>query len=86
MSETTVVRARIDAETKAQASAALAEMGLSLSDYIRMALVRVAHDKAVPFPLHAPNALTAKTLAKSAAGEDVHAASDADDLYGKLGL
>lgn len=82
----TVVRARIDAKTKQQAAAALAAIGLSVSDYIRMALVRVARDKAVPFAVKVPNARTAETLRKAERGEDVHEAADAGDLYGKLGL
>ncbi|WP_163267504.1 type II toxin-antitoxin system RelB/DinJ family antitoxin [Chelativorans alearense] len=86
MATDTVVRARIDAETKKEAAAALAEMGLSVSDYIRMALVRVARDKAVPFPVKVPNALTAETLRKSERGEDVHTAKDADDLFKQLGI
>ena len=86
MSSDTVVRARIDANTKAEASEALAAMGLSISDYIRMALVRVARDKAVPFPVRVPNALTAETLRKSERGEDVRQAKDADDLFRKLGI
>lgn len=86
MAADTVVRARIDPETKEEAQAALAEMGLSISDYIRMALVRVARDKAVPFPVKVPNALTAETLRRSERGEDVHVAKDADDLFKKLGI
>lgn len=86
MASDTVVRARIDAATKAEATEALAAMGLSISDYIRMALVRVAHDKAIPFPVKVPNALTAETLRKSERGEDVHSASDANELFRKLGL
>jgi DNA-damage-inducible protein J len=86
MSTDTVVRARIDAETKKQAASALAEMGLSISDYIRMALVRVARDKAVPFPVKVPNALTAETMRKSEAGEDVYRAKDAEDLFKDLGI
>jgi DNA-damage-inducible protein J len=86
MTTDTVVRARIDTETKEQAAEALAAMGLSVSDYIRMALVRVARDKAVPFPVKVPNALTAETLRKSERGEDVHTAKDAADLFKKLGI
>ena len=56
MSVDTVVRARIDSRTKEQAAAALAAMGLSVSDFIRMALVRVAHDKAIPFAVKVRNA------------------------------
>lgn len=86
MTTNTVVRARIDSQTKDEAARALAEMGLSVSDYIRMALVRVARDKAVPFQVKVPNALTAKTLRKSERGEDVHPARDAEDLFDQLGI
>ena len=47
-----VVRGRIDAETRAAASRALQKMGLSISDYSRMALVRVAHNMVVPFAVY----------------------------------
>ena len=49
MSATDVVRARIDKQVKAEASAALAAMGLSMSDAIRLLMVRVAQDQALPF-------------------------------------
>jgi DNA-damage-inducible protein J len=84
MATDTVVGARIDAKTKDQAATALATMGLTISDYIRMALIRVARDKAVPFAVKTPNALTAETLGKSERGEDVHNAKDAEDLFGQL--
>lgn len=86
MAADAVVRARIDSETKEAAAVALAEMGLSISDYIRMALVRVARDKAVPFSVKVPNRLTAETLRKSESGEDVHTARDAQDLFRRLGI
>lgn len=86
MSTETTVRARIDPEVKTQAAAALEAMGLSLSDAIRLLLVRVAADQELPFPVKVPNALTAKTLRKSARGEDVHTAKDADDLFRQLAI
>jgi DNA-damage-inducible protein J len=86
MAVDTVVRARIDAQTKEEATKALEAMGLSISDYIRMALVRVARDKAVPFPVKVPNAVTAETLRKSERGEEIHSAKDADDLFDQLGI
>ncbi len=55
MTVDTVVRARIDANTKARATAVLAAMGLTVSDYIRMALVRVANDRAIPFTAVMPS-------------------------------
>ncbi|WP_320203918.1 type II toxin-antitoxin system RelB/DinJ family antitoxin [Agrobacterium rosae] len=79
-----VVRARIDTETKDIAAKALADMGLSVSDYIRMALVRVARDKAIPFAVKVPNAETVTAMEKTARGEDVHRAKDAADLFKQL--
>ena len=58
MTVDSVVRARIDANTKARATAALAGMGLTISDYIRMALVRLANDRAIPFAVVVPSAET----------------------------
>ena len=53
-----VVRARISEDIKDEAAAVLAELGLSLSDLIRMTITRVARDRAVPFDLKLPNART----------------------------
>ena len=86
MASDTVVRARIDTETKAQATVALAAMGLSVSDFIRMALIRVARDQALPFAVKVPNALTAETLRKSERGEELHIAEDAEDLFRQLDI
>ena len=52
------VRARIDSGLKEEANAALKAMGLSMSDFIRLALTRVAKEKAVPFKVKVPNAKT----------------------------
>jgi len=49
MTENSVVRARIDEATKAEAAAVLATMGLTLSDALRLLLKRVAAEKALPF-------------------------------------
>jgi DNA-damage-inducible protein J len=58
MASDTVVRARIDGQIKAKAAKVLADMGLSVSDAIRLLLVRVAAEKALPFELKVPNADT----------------------------
>lgn len=76
----------MDAATKDDATRALAEMGLSVSDYIRMALVRVARDKAIPFPMKVPNAATVETMERTARGEDVHKAKDAEGLFKQLDI
>ena len=86
MAATAFVRARIDETLKDEAAAVLAEMGLTVSDLVRIVLTRVAKDKALPFEMRVPNKLTAKTLTQSEQGVDVHLAKDADDLYGQLGI
>jgi DNA-damage-inducible protein J len=58
MASDTVVRARIDGRVKEKAAKVLADMGLSVSDAIRLLLVRVAAEKALPFELKVPNAET----------------------------
>ncbi len=65
-----VVRARIDKQVKAEAAAVLSAMGLTLSDAIRLLLVRVAQDKALPFAIavKAPNAETRAAIAELEAG------------------
>ena len=85
MSENAVVRARISEDLKDRASAVLADMGLTVSDVVRITLTRVAKDGALPFEL-TPNKLTTETLAKSERGEDLHSAKNAEDLFDQLGL
>jgi DNA-damage-inducible protein J len=58
MASDTVVRARIDGQIKEKAAKVLAEMGLSVSDAIRLLLVRVATEKALPFEIKVPNLKT----------------------------
>ena len=87
MAATAFVRARIDESLKEEAAAVvLAEMGLTVSDVVRIVLTRVARDKALRFEVRAPNRLTVQTLAKSERGEDVHQARDTADLFDKLGI
>ncbi|MXX03844.1 MAG: type II toxin-antitoxin system RelB/DinJ family antitoxin [Gemmatimonadetes bacterium] len=58
----TVVRARIDSITKARAMTALQAMGLSMSDAIRLLLVRIANEKRLPFPIQVPSSATTKAM------------------------
>lgn len=67
MAESAVVRARIDERTKAQASAVLAAMGLTVSDAFRLLMVRVAKEKALPFELLAPKAKTVRAIKEARA-------------------
>jgi len=86
MAATAFVRARINESLKNEAAAVLAEMGLTVSDVVRIALTKIAKEKALPFEMRMPNALTAATSAKSERGEAVRHAKDAEDLFGQLGI
>ena len=68
MTDTCVVRARIDEATKSEAAAVLATMGLSLSDAFRLLLKRVAAEKALPFEPLVPNAETIAAMREARAG------------------
>ena len=61
MASTTMVHIRVDEKLKREACAALDGMGLSLSDAVRLLLVRVAAEKALPlksgFPTQAQSEL-----------------------------
>ncbi len=83
MTEKTVVRARIDAATKAEASAVLASKGLSLSDAIRLMLKRVVAEKALPFEPLIPNAETIDAIMEARRGELVKVGS-VDNLFRDL--
>lgn len=59
---TTMVHVRIDEKVKAKATKALAAMGLSVSDAVRVLLTRIAAEKALPFEVRAPNAKTVAAM------------------------
>jgi DNA-damage-inducible protein J len=60
--ETTMIHARVDEKTKQRATKTLAGMGISVSDAVRMLLVRVVAEKALPFDVKLPNATTVKAM------------------------
>lgn len=87
MPANSVVRARIDARIKEEASVVLAAMGLTVSDAFRIMLTRVAQEKVLPFEPLVPNAVTIKAMKEARRGklksfksvEDLMADLNADD-------
>ncbi|MEX8496675.1 MAG: type II toxin-antitoxin system RelB/DinJ family antitoxin [Leptothrix ochracea] len=65
----TYVRARINTETKERAADALEAMGLSISDAIRLLMLRIADERKLPFEIKAPNAVTRQAMAELDAGK-----------------
>ena len=65
--QTSMLHVRIDDETKAQASEALAAIGLSVSGAVRLFLRRVAAEQKFPLELKVPNAETRAAIKESRA-------------------
>ena len=64
-----VVRARIDASIKEEATVVLAAMGLTVSDAFRILLTRVAREKALPFEPLVPNTETIAAMKEARRGK-----------------
>ena len=65
----TYVRARIDRATKERSAGALDAMGLSISDAIRLLMLRIADEHRLPFEVKAPSASSRQALAEIKAGK-----------------
>ena len=68
MAANALVQTRINGTVKAEASAVLATMGMTVSDAVRLMLTRVAHDKALPFEPLRPNAETIAAMREADSG------------------
>lgn len=79
----TYVRARIDSDTKARAADALEAMGLSISDAIRLLMLRIADERRLPFEVKVPNATTRKAITELETGKGKQFSS-VDDLMADL--
>ncbi|MBZ5522691.1 MAG: type II toxin-antitoxin system RelB/DinJ family antitoxin [Acidobacteriia bacterium] len=85
MATTNMVHVRVDEKIKAKASKALAAMGLSVSDAVRLMLVRVAAEKALPFEVKVPNKITVKAMRAADKGKGTRYHS-ATALFKDLGI
>lgn len=69
MSQNQLVQARVNGEIKAQAAAVLANMGLTVSDAVRILLTKIAQEKTMPLELFSPNALTLAAMEDAQVGK-----------------
>ena len=67
MSRSSMLHVRVDDEVKTQASEALAAMGLTVSDAVRILLKRVVNDQSFPLELKVPNAQTRAAMEEARA-------------------
>ncbi len=86
MATTSMVHVRVDDQIKVQAKETLAAMGLSVSDAVRVFLMRVVADKQMPFALKAPNEATRAAMVEADEIARSHQArfATADDLLNEL--
>lgn len=80
-----VIRARIDRETKRKAVAVLEEMGMTVSDAIRLLMIRIGEEKRLPFAVELPNRETQEAMAELASGSG-YRASSAEEAFQELGI
>ena len=84
MSTTEMIHVRVDEDVKQQATDALAMMGLTLSEAVRVFLKRIAAEQAFPFALKVPNAVTRAAMEEARAmGKSRFA--NADEMFDSLG-
>jgi DNA-damage-inducible protein J len=67
MARSAMLHVRVDDEIKTQATEALASMGLSVSDAVRILLKRVINDQAFPLELKVPNVETRSAMEEARA-------------------
>lgn len=86
MASTSMVHVRVDTDLKEQATEALAAMGLSVSDAVRVFLTRVVAEQQLPFALQVPNAETRAAMQEARAAMAARRArfADADALFDEL--
>ena len=83
MASTTMVHVRVEERVKTRAAKALAAMGLSVSDAVRVFLTRVAAEKQLPFALKVPNVETRAAMEEARAMSRARF-STADQLINEL--
>jgi DNA-damage-inducible protein J len=81
-----MLHVRLDDETKEKATAALAAMGLTASDAVRLLFHRIIADQAFPLELKVPNAATRAAMAEAdlIIAERRARFSDGDELLADL--
>lgn len=86
MAHSSMLHIRVDDETKTQATEALAAMGLTMSDAVRIFLKRVVNDQAFPLELKVPNAETRAAMEEARAMMKARQArfESADVLFDEL--
>lgn len=84
MSRTATIQARIDPDIKIKAQEIFKTLNISMSEAISIYLTQVTLHQGIPFEVKIPNELTADTLQKAEAGEDLNTVHSVDELFKEL--
>ncbi|AVZ26881.1 antitoxin DinJ (plasmid) [Zymomonas mobilis subsp. mobilis ZM4 = ATCC 31821] len=85
MKADSVVRARIPTLTKEAAIKTLEQMGLSISDAIRLLMTKIANEQRLPFSVELPTVETKKAIIELENGKG-KTFKNADALFEDLGI
>ncbi|MDF7675991.1 type II toxin-antitoxin system RelB/DinJ family antitoxin [Neisseriaceae bacterium ESL0693] len=69
MAANALVTTRVNADIKNEASKVLASMGLTISDAVRLMLIRTARENTLPFEIWQPNAETMEAIEEARSGK-----------------
>ncbi len=69
MTTNALIETHVDSNVKEEATRVLATMGLTISDAIRLMLIKVAQDHKLPFDEFIPNAETVKAMEEARVGQ-----------------
>jgi DNA-damage-inducible protein J len=69
MTTEVLIQTHIDDAVQTEAATVLAAMGLTISDAIRLMLIKVAHDHKLPFDPFIPNAETITAMEEARTGQ-----------------
>jgi len=84
--QSSMLHVRMDTALKRKATEALAAMGMTVSDAVRLLFHRIAVDQAFPLELKVPNAKTRRAMAESEEMMKQGKArfSSADEMFAEL--
>ena len=84
--QSSMLHVRMDSELKREATQALAAMGLTASEAVRLLFHRIAADQAFPLELKVPNAQTQRAMAEVDEMVKNRRArfANADDMFAEL--
>lgn len=86
MAQSAMLHVRLDDEIKAKGNAALAAMGLSAADAVRLLYHRIVAEQAFPLELKVPNVVTRNAMAEADTiiAERTARYDDGDTMIGTL--